>query len=70
MEECRKEIQEVTRCRSFGMRKRKFGSIPASPDDVMDLSMSSVESWSVVVVNPSVSSSPEPGVKKGRKGAP
>ncbi|XP_076953636.1 cyclin-D3-3-like [Bidens hawaiensis] len=70
VEECRKEIQEVTRCRGSGMGKRKFGSMPASPDDVMDLSMSSVESWSEVVVNPSVSSSPEPGAKKGRKGAP
>ncbi|MFS7999256.1 putative cyclin domain-containing protein [Helianthus anomalus] len=67
VEECGKEIREVTHCKNSSMRKRKFGSLPKSPDDVTDLSFSSDESWSVV--NPSVPSSPEPGADKSRKGA-
>ncbi|KAJ0441567.1 putative cyclin domain-containing protein [Helianthus annuus] len=67
VEECRKEIREVTHCKNSSTRKRKFGSLPKSPDDVTDLSFSSDESWSVV--NPSVPSSPEPGADKSRKGA-
>ncbi|KAD4888627.1 hypothetical protein E3N88_20700 [Mikania micrantha] len=70
VEECWKQIQEITCGRNPGriFNKRKFGSVPGSPDAVMDLSFSSDESWSSVV-NPSVSSSPEPGTKKSRNGA-
>lgn len=45
--------------------KRKFGSIPSSPNGVMDVSFSSEnsnDSWSIATV--SVSSSPEPLSKK------
>ncbi|KAJ0818840.1 putative cyclin domain-containing protein [Helianthus annuus] len=74
VEECWKDIQEVTCGRKSGRSfyKRKFGSVPGSPDAVMDLSFSSDESWWSVVnpnPNPSVSSSPELGSKKSRKGA-
>lgn len=69
VEECWKQIQEVTCSRNSGrhFHKRKFGAVPGSPDAVTDLSFSSSdESWSVV--NPS---SPEPdGTKKSRKGSP
>lgn len=65
VEECWKKIQEIT-CGNSGrvFNKRKFGSVPGSPDAVMDLSFSSDESCSVV--NPSVPSSPEPRAKKSR----
>ncbi|CAI9281918.1 unnamed protein product [Lactuca saligna] len=68
VEECWKEIQEITCSRNGGrhFNKRKFGAVPGSPDAVMDLSFSSDESWSVE--NPSVPSSPEGGAKKSRKG--
>ncbi|GJW96793.1 cyclin-like protein [Tanacetum coccineum] len=67
IEECWKQIQEITCSRNSGrvFNKRKFGAVPGSPDAVMDLSFSSDESWSVV--NPSVPCSPEPGPKKIRK---
>ncbi|KAI3785450.1 hypothetical protein L1987_44568 [Smallanthus sonchifolius] len=68
VDECRKHILEVTCGGKSGrhFNKRKFGSVPGSPDAVMDLSFSSDESWSSVVnVDPS---SPEPGTKKSRKG--
>lgn len=45
--------------------KRKFGSIPSSPNGVMDVSFSSEnsnDSWAIATV--SVSSSPEPLSKK------
>ncbi|KAL8217705.1 hypothetical protein R6Q57_021078 [Mikania cordata] len=59
---------EVSWSSNSGRHKRKFESVPWSPDDVMSLSFSSDESWSVV--NPLVpSSSPEPGAKKSRIGA-
>ncbi|KAI3777387.1 hypothetical protein L1987_47187 [Smallanthus sonchifolius] len=63
VDECWKEMQEVTCSRNSGRRKRKFRSAPGSPDEVMGLSFSSDESWSVV--NPS----PEPGAKKSRNDA-
>ncbi|KAI3761142.1 hypothetical protein L1987_51550 [Smallanthus sonchifolius] len=63
VDECWKQMQEVTCNGNSDRRKRKFGSVPRSPDDVMDLSSSSDESWSVV--NPS----PEPGAKKSRNDA-
>ncbi|KAK1422221.1 hypothetical protein QVD17_25187 [Tagetes erecta] len=68
VEKCWLQMQEVLRSRSSGRCKRKFGSVPGSPDDVMDLSLSSDESWSVV--NLTVSSSLEPEAKKSRNGAP
>nr|XP_043617555.1 cyclin-D3-1-like [Erigeron canadensis] len=69
VEDCWKEIQEITCGRNSGrvFNKRKFGLVPGSPDAVMDMSFSSDESWSVV--NPSGPSSSELGVKKARKGA-
>ncbi|KAL8257108.1 hypothetical protein R6Q59_029149 [Mikania micrantha] len=68
VEKCRKEIHDVIWSSNSGHLKRKFESIRGSPDDVMSLSFSSDESWSVV--NPLVpSSSPEPGAKKSRIGA-
>ena len=47
--------------------KRKFGSIPSSPNGVMDVSFrcdSSNDSWDVAAA--SVSSSPDPSSKKSR----
>lgn len=68
VEECSKLIHELT-SRGYGrnFNKRKFGSVPGSPNGVMDLSLSSDssnESWAVAVA--SVSSSPEPHSKKMR----
>lgn len=69
MEDCCKLIQELTP-RGFGQYQsntRKFGSLPGSPNGVMDLSLcsddSSNDSWEVAA---SVSSSPEPLSKKSR----
>ncbi|XP_071712040.1 cyclin-D3-1-like [Rutidosis leptorrhynchoides] len=68
VDECWGKIQEITRGNSGRVfNKRKFGSVPGSPDAVMDLSFSSDESCSVV--NSSVPSSPEPRAKKNRNGA-
>jgi cyclin D3 len=43
--------------------KRKFGSIPSSPNGVMDVSFScenSNDSWAIATTTASISSSPEP----------
>lgn len=66
VEECWKEIQEITCSKNGGrhFNKRKFGAVPGSPNAVMDLCFSSDESWSE-----EVSPSPETGPKKSRKDA-
>ncbi|GAV69419.1 Cyclin_N domain-containing protein/Cyclin_C domain-containing protein [Cephalotus follicularis] len=68
VEQCCKLIMELA---SGGLgnksKKRKFGSIPGSPNGVMDVSFSSDssnDSWAVAAS--SVSSSPEPLSKKSR----
>ena len=66
MEECCKLISDASRRNSHHFKKRKFGSVPSSPNGVMDVSFSSDssnDSWSVAS---SVSSSPEPLTKKNR----
>ncbi|KAI7754692.1 hypothetical protein M8C21_005311, partial [Ambrosia artemisiifolia] len=75
VEDCWKDIHEVTCGRNSGRSfyKRKFGSVPGSPDAVVDLSFSSDESWtSSSVVNPNPKPNPlvsSPGSKRSRKGA-
>lgn len=68
VDECSKLIHELT-SRGYGrhFNKRKFGSVPGSPNGVMDLSFSSdssTDSWAVAVA--SVTWSPEPLSKKIR----
>ncbi|XP_022131425.1 cyclin-D3-2-like [Momordica charantia] len=66
VEECCKLISDTSRRNCNQLKKRKFGSVPGSPNGVMDVSFSSDssnESWSVAS---SVSSSPEPLTKKSR----
>ncbi|KAK8551993.1 hypothetical protein V6N13_120427 [Hibiscus sabdariffa] len=68
VDECCKLIIESATTRSQGNQsnKRRFSSIPGSPNGVMDVSFSSDnsnDSWSVTS---SVSSSPEPQSKKSR----
>lgn len=66
VEECCKLISNTSRRNGNQFMKRKFGSIPGSPNGVMDVSFSydsSNDSWSVAS---SVSSSPEPLTKKNR----
>ncbi|KAK1433458.1 hypothetical protein QVD17_10368 [Tagetes erecta] len=72
VKECWKDIQEITCSKNSGrhFKKRKFGSVPGSPDAVMDLCFSSDESSPVVNVNmkPSVSTLlPETGNKKSKR---
>lgn len=69
VEECCSLIQEVaTRIQFHSLNKRKFGSFPASPKGVVDVSFSfdsSNDSWAVSSsAATSVSSSPEPLSKK------
>lgn len=69
VEECYKQILKSTSDFCYQARKRKFWSIPGSPNGVMDVcfsSDSSNDSWAAVA---SVSSSPEP-LSKRIKGAP
>ncbi|XP_022962457.1 cyclin-D3-3-like [Cucurbita moschata] len=66
VEECCKLISDASRRNGNQFKKRKFGSIPGSPNGVIDVSFSSDssnESWSVAS---SDSSSPEPSTKKNR----
>ncbi|XP_023001965.1 cyclin-D3-3-like [Cucurbita maxima] len=66
VEECCKLISDASRRNSHQFKKRKFGSVPSSPNGVMDVSFSSDssnDSWSVAS---SVSSSPDPLTKKNR----
>lgn len=66
MDECSKLMLELYE-QGKQCIKRKFGSIPGSPNGVMDVSFSccdsSNDSWAVAA---SVSSSPEPLSKKTR----
>ncbi|XP_059636883.1 cyclin-D3-1-like [Cornus florida] len=74
VEDCHKLIQEHT-SRGLGhhLNKRKFRSMPGSPNGVIDVSFSSDssnDSWAVEAVTvaaASVSSSPEPLSKKSRR---
>lgn len=67
--ECHKLIMEfTTEWRVKQSKKRTFGSVPGSPNGVMDASFScdsSNDSWAVATAA-SVSSSPEPLSKKAR----
>ncbi|GLT93540.1 hypothetical protein SLE2022_113300 [Rubroshorea leprosula] len=66
VDDCFKLITESAIYHSTQSNKRKFGSIPSSPNGVMEVSFSSDssnDSWSVTS---SVSSSPEPMCKKIR----
>ncbi|GKV04559.1 hypothetical protein SLEP1_g16709 [Rubroshorea leprosula] len=66
VDDCFKLIIESARDHSTHSNKRKFDSIPGSPNGVIDVSFSSDssnDSWSATS---SVSSSPEPLSKKGR----
>lgn len=77
VDECCKLMLEVWTGYEQGKqwKKRKFGSIPGSPNGVMDVSFScddsSNDSWAVATVSvsasASVSSSPEPLSKKSRR---
>ncbi|KAK3007346.1 hypothetical protein RJ639_013302 [Escallonia herrerae] len=64
---CSKLIEELT-VGGYGRQsnKRKFGSLPGSPNGVMDLSFSSDSSNGSWAVAASVSSSPEPLSKKSK----
>ena len=69
MDECYKLMVELGREYQGNKQfnKRKYGSVPSSPNGVMDVSFScdsSNESWAVAAS--SVSSSPEPVSKKSR----
>ena len=68
VEDCRKLIVDVATRDYYHsqLTKRKFGSIPDSPNGVMDLSFSSDSSNDSWAVGSSVSSSPEPLFKKSR----
>lgn len=68
VDNCSQLIMELA-SRDYGInqsKKRKFGSIPGSPNGVIDVSFSSDSSNDSWAVAPSVSSSPEPLPKKNR----
>ena len=71
MNECRKVLELWSQGKQC--MKRKFGSVPGSPNGVMDMSFScdsSNESWAVTAAAAaSVSSSPEALSKKSRSEA-
>ncbi|KAM1507296.1 hypothetical protein PS1_016933 [Malus domestica] len=68
VDDCCKLISELTSSGGKGngkqSNKRKFGSVPSSPNGVMDVSFSSDSSNDSWAVGSSVSSSPEPLSKK------
>lgn len=68
MEDCCKLVLELASVVNLGNQsnKRKFGSVPSSPNGVMDVSFSSDSSDDSWAVASSVSSSPEPLSKKSR----
>ncbi|OMP03901.1 hypothetical protein COLO4_10114 [Corchorus olitorius] len=66
VDECCKLIIELATTRVDKSNKRRFGSIPGSPNGVMDVSFSSDSSNDSWAVASSVSSSPEPLSKKTR----
>lgn len=67
VDECTKLVSEMARAiRGHRSSKRKFGSVPGSPDGVVDVCFSSDSSNDSWAVAESVSSSPEPLLKKSR----
>ncbi|KAF8023137.1 hypothetical protein BT93_F0592 [Corymbia citriodora subsp. variegata] len=67
VDECTKLVSELASAiRGHRSSKRKFGSVPGSPDGVVDVCFSSDSSNDSWAVAESISSSPEPLSKKSR----